>query len=176
VADLWLSPRHGPVAREGWTVNRKRVRRLMSDMELQSKPGVRRRKRRIARTAFPLPEPGCKTWRSYDLNRLVSDITYIRLRREFVYLAVIMDVFTRCIRGWHLGRSLDQVLTLRALDRALAEGTPEITIRTRASSMQPRPMSRGSKRSTPRLVWPRLAPLAERLRGAAHAHHQGRGS
>ena len=56
----------------------------------------------------------------------VSDITHIRLRREFVYLAVIMNGFTRCIRGWHLGRSLDQVLTLRASDRALAEGTPEI--------------------------------------------------
>ncbi len=35
----------------------------------------------------------------------VADITYIRLRKEFVYLSVIMDVFTRCIRGWHLGRS-----------------------------------------------------------------------
>ncbi len=37
-----------------------------------------------------------------------------------------MDVFTRCIRGWHLGRSLDQRLTLRALERALAHATPEI--------------------------------------------------
>lgn len=37
-----------------------------------------------------------------------------------------MDVFTRCIRGWHLGRSLDQSLTLRALERALAHHTPEI--------------------------------------------------
>jgi len=50
----------------------------------------------------------------------VCDITYIRLRYEFVYLAVIMDVFTRCIRGWHLGRSVDQSLTLLALQRALA--------------------------------------------------------
>jgi putative transposase len=50
----------------------------------------------------------------------VSDITYIRLRKEFVYLAVIMGVFTRAIRGWHLGRSLDQTLTLLALRRALA--------------------------------------------------------
>jgi putative transposase len=49
----------------------------------------------------------------------VADITYIRLRREFVYLAVLMDVFTRNIRGWHLGRSLDQTLTLAALERAL---------------------------------------------------------
>jgi putative transposase len=37
-----------------------------------------------------------------------------------------MDVFTRCIRGWHLGRSLDQGLTLRALEQALAHHTPEI--------------------------------------------------
>ena len=56
----------------------------------------------------------------------VSGITYIRLREEFVYLAVLMDVFTRCIRGWHLGRSLDQSLTLRALEQALAQQTPEI--------------------------------------------------
>ena len=41
-------------------------------------------------------------------------------------LSVIMDVFTRCIRGWHLGRSLDQSLTLRALEQALAHHTPEI--------------------------------------------------
>ena len=44
----------------------------------------------------------------------VSDITSIRLREEFVYLVVLMDVFSRGIRGWHLGRSLDQSLTLRA--------------------------------------------------------------
>ena len=50
----------------------------------------------------------------------VSDITYIRLRKEFVYLAVIVDVFTRAIRGWYLGRSLDQTLTSIALRRALA--------------------------------------------------------
>ena len=56
----------------------------------------------------------------------VSDITYIHLRSEFVYLAVMMDVFTRNIRGWHLGRSLDQVLTISALSSALAQHTPEI--------------------------------------------------
>jgi putative transposase len=56
----------------------------------------------------------------------VSDITSIHLREEFVYLAVLMDVFTRCIRGWHLGRGLDQSLTLRALEQALAHHTPEI--------------------------------------------------
>jgi len=57
----------------------------------------------------------------------VSDITYVRLRYDFVYLAVMMDVFTRGIRGWHLGRSLDHTLTLVALQRVLAKHpAPEI--------------------------------------------------
>jgi len=56
----------------------------------------------------------------------VSDITYIRLGRGFVYLAVIMDLFTRCIRGWHLSRGLDQKLTLIALRRALQSHIPQI--------------------------------------------------
>jgi putative transposase len=113
--------------REGWTVNRKRVGRLMRGMGLQVK--VTRKTRKTTDSAHSFPRypnlvQGLAIVRPDQV--WVSDITYIRLRREFVYLAVIMDVFTRCIRGWHLGRSLDQVLTLRALDRALAEGTPEI--------------------------------------------------
>lgn len=55
------------------------------------------------------------------LNQLwVSDITYIRLVREFVYLAVIMDVFSRKCVGWELSRDIDTQLTLNALDKALA--------------------------------------------------------
>ena len=56
----------------------------------------------------------------------VADVTYIRLRKEFIYLAVIMDVFTRCIRGWHLSRSLEHELTVVALKRALEGGRPGI--------------------------------------------------
>ena len=56
----------------------------------------------------------------------VGDITYIRLQQDFVYLAVLMDVFTRSIRGWHLARSMDQSLTLTALTRGLEKGIPEI--------------------------------------------------
>ena len=50
----------------------------------------------------------------------VADITYVRLQREFVCLAVLMDVYTRAIRGWELRRHLDQALTLAALERAVA--------------------------------------------------------
>ena len=48
----------------------------------------------------------------------------MRLGAEFIYRAVIMDVFTRDIRGWQLGRTLDQALTLTALQRAFAHRTP----------------------------------------------------
>ena len=57
----------------------------------------------------------------------VSDITYVRLLDEFVYMAVIMDVFTRSLPGWPLGRGLGRQLTLTALKRALDYGhRPEI--------------------------------------------------
>jgi putative transposase len=52
----------------------------------------------------------------------VADITYVRLQRDFVYLAVLMDVYTRAIRGWELSRHLDQALTLAALERGLVSG------------------------------------------------------
>lgn len=50
----------------------------------------------------------------------------MRLGREFIYLAIIMDVSTRDIRGWQLSRSLGQELTLIALQRALAQRVPQI--------------------------------------------------
>ena len=56
----------------------------------------------------------------------VSDITYIRLGTGFIYLAVIMDLFTRRIRGWQLSRTIDQQLTLDALKMALEDYLPEI--------------------------------------------------
>lgn len=56
----------------------------------------------------------------------VGDITYIRLLHDFVYLAVLMDVFTRSIRGWNLSRHLDESLTITALERALRGGQPAI--------------------------------------------------
>ncbi|MBI3659977.1 DDE-type integrase/transposase/recombinase [Candidatus Acetothermia bacterium] len=50
----------------------------------------------------------------------------MRLRQEFIYWAVIMDVFTRAIRGWQLSRNLDQEVTLTALKRALVQSQPQI--------------------------------------------------
>ena len=55
-----------------------------------------------------------------------ADITYIQLQREFLYLAVLLDLFTRAIRGWELGHSLTEALPRMALQRALQTRQPEI--------------------------------------------------
>ena len=59
------------------------------------------------------------------INQLwVADITYIRLRIEFVYLAVILDAFSRRVIGWALGRTLEAELAVAALRMALMERQP----------------------------------------------------
>jgi putative transposase len=55
----------------------------------------------------------------------VADITYIRLLCEFVYLAVILDAFSRRVIGWALGRTLEDDLTVAALKLAIARGRVE---------------------------------------------------
>jgi putative transposase len=108
--------------RAGWPVNHKRIQRLMADMGLQ-RP-VKRRKKRTTNSQhdFPrYPNQVAELEPSRPDEVWVADITYVRLAHDFVYLAVIMDVFTRCVRGWHLSRSLDRDLTLTALRRALTE-------------------------------------------------------
>jgi transposase InsO family protein len=73
---------------------------------------------------YPNRVQGLKTQRPDEV--WVADITYVALQPEFVYLAVIMDVFTRAIRAWRLSCSLDRELTLVALRRALQEQVPFI--------------------------------------------------
>jgi len=114
--------------REGWVVNHKRVQRLMGLMGIQAQ--IRPRKRRTTNSEHDFPRyPNLVL--ELEVVRpeqvWVCDITYVRLRQVFVYLAVIMDVFTRGIRGYHLGRNLDHTLTLVALRRALVNyPAPEI--------------------------------------------------
>ena len=109
------------------TVNRKRVQRVMREEQINC-----RVKRRVIQTtdskhAFPrYPNLVADLEITHPDQVWVSDITYIRLREEFIYLAVIMDVFTRIMRGWQLGLGLGLELTLGALELALDKGTPEI--------------------------------------------------
>lgn len=112
--------------REGHQVNAKRVRRLRAELGIQGQAPVRRKRTTDSNHAFPrypnLVE-GREVVRPDQV--WVADITSSRLRHGFVYLAVIMDVFTRSIRGWHLSRGLDQELTPGALEMALRGGAPE---------------------------------------------------
>lgn len=55
-----------------------------------------------------------------------ADITYIQLRRGFAYLAIVLDLFTRGLRGWHLSRTLSTELARTALERALRQGLPKV--------------------------------------------------
>jgi putative transposase len=113
--------------REGQKVNGKRVRRLMAELGIHGTLPVRRKRTTDSCHDFPRFDNLVKGLEVVRPDQVwVADITYIRLRRDFVYLAVVMDVFTRLIRGWHLGRDLAGTLTLAALERALGQHRPEI--------------------------------------------------
>ena len=114
------------IARElragGWEVNRKRVQRIMREDNLLC---VAKRKfvvttdSRHGQKVYPnLAESMILT----GVDQLwVADITYIRLEEEFVYLAVILDAYSRRVIGWHLSAGLDDSLTLAALRMALQQ-------------------------------------------------------
>jgi putative transposase len=110
--------------RRGWTVNPKRVYRLMREDNLLCV-----RKRRFVVTTDSTH--GRKVYPNLarqmivtDIDQLwVADITYIRLRDEFVFLAVILDACSRRVIGWALDRTLEDKLTLTALRMALSRRT-----------------------------------------------------
>jgi putative transposase len=111
--------------RQGWTVNPKRVYRLMREDNLLC---VRRRKFVVTtdsnhnRRIYPnLARAPVLT----SVNQLwIADLTYIRLLEEFVFLAAILDAFSRRVIGWTLDRYLDDELTLTALRMALDRRLP----------------------------------------------------
>ncbi len=113
--------------REGWSINSKLVRRLLHELGLTC---------RVGRVRWHTTDSTHGRPRYPNLVREVvvtapdqawcADITYLRLGQSFIYLAVILDLYTRAVRGWHLSRSLGQELTLTALRHALAQRVPVI--------------------------------------------------
>jgi putative transposase len=111
--------------RRGWEVNHKRVQRIMREDNLL----CLRRRKFVATTdsahhhrVYPNVAADMKP---IAVNQLwVADITYIRLETEFVYMAVVLDAFSRRVVGWELSRTLEAELTLTALHRALDERHP----------------------------------------------------
>lgn len=111
--------------KRGFAVNHKRVLRLMREDNLLC---VRRRGFVVttdSRHHLPVYPNLARGMTPAAVNQLwVADITYIRLRTEFVYLAVVLDAFSRRVIGWALGRSLEASLAVSALRMALTERQP----------------------------------------------------
>ena len=110
---------------EGERANHKRVARIMREQDLRVRP-----KRRFAVTTdsdhdgpiFPnLAKDLAPTGRD---QLWVADLTYIRIQTGFVYLAVILDAWSRRVVGWALGRRIDADLAIAALEAALAARAP----------------------------------------------------
>lgn len=113
--------------RQGYAVNGKRVRGLMHELELAGSPPARKPRTTHSQHGFGrFPNLVADLTIERRDQVWVADITYVQLQEEFVYLAILMDVYTRMIRGWHVSRSLEQELTLVALRRGLSQGRPEI--------------------------------------------------
>ncbi len=110
--------------RQDWTVNPKLVYRLMREDNLLC---VGKRKFVVTtdsnhtRRIYPNLAPNIILTATDQLWR--ADITYIRLREEFVFLAVILDAYSRRVIGWALDRTMEDELTLTALHMALARRT-----------------------------------------------------
>jgi transposase InsO family protein len=106
--------------RRGVKVNRKCVLRLLREdnlLCLRRRAFVRTTDSRHHLTVYPNLT---RNLALSNINQLwVADITYIRLRRDFIYLAVLLDAFSRRCIGWAISRHIDTQLTLAALQMAL---------------------------------------------------------
>ena len=105
-----------------WKVNRKRVRRLMREDNLLC---LRKRKFVVTTNSdhgLPVYPNRAGSMVVTGVDQLwIADLTYIRLEEEFVYLAVILDAYSRRVIGWALDRTLEDTLTLAALEMALGQ-------------------------------------------------------
>ena len=111
--------------RRGLVVNRKRVQRLMQSdnlLGLQPKVFVTTTN---SQHEYEVSLNLARRLKLTGINQLwVADLTYIRLGREFVYLAVILDAYSRTVVGWEVDRQMTCALTRKALERAIATRQP----------------------------------------------------
>lgn len=114
--------------RDDYVVGETRVRRLLGELDHSCQAGKVRVTTTDSRHDHRRYPNLIKNLEVTHVNQVwVADITYIRLGRRFIYLAVILDAYSRGIRGWHLSHSLDKQLTIAALNMALAHHpAPEI--------------------------------------------------
>lgn len=125
---LYGSPRiHAELQKQGWHCGRKRVARLMRQAHLAS---VRQARRRLqttdSRHAYPVKTNVLN--RQFEAMRpnqkWVSDITYVPTQNGWLYLAAVLDLFSRRIIGWAMSARCDTALTQNALAMALSQRPP----------------------------------------------------
>ena len=111
--------------RQGYAVNHKRVRRLMRKMGLQAiYPKPRTSQPAAGHKIYPYLLRNLAITR---VNQVWStDITYVPIRRGFMYLVAVIDWFSRYVLSWRLSNTLDSQFCLDALEEALCLGKPEI--------------------------------------------------
>jgi putative transposase len=123
--------------RSGEVVNRKRVRRLMALMGLEGLDPVRR---------TTVVDPAARAYPYLLRDRVLtrvdevwsSDITYVPMRRGFMYLTAVIDWYSRYVLSWRLSNTMDVRFCLEALDEALSRGRPEIFNTDRGSQFTSR--------------------------------------
>lgn len=122
------SPRiHMELRAQGIQVGRKRVERLMRENGLKV---PRKRKRKVITTDSNHDWPIAPNYLAGDFTaqkpneKWVTDITYIRTDAGWLYLAVVLDLFSRCVVGWAMGPHIDQWLVLAALEMAIEQRCP----------------------------------------------------
>lgn len=113
--------------RQGYSIGHRRVARLLKEENLSVSV------KRVCQTTNSIEgrQPWGNRVENLEVFRAdqvwVGDITYVCLNRRFIYVVLLMDVFTHMIRGWHLSQHLTQSLTLKPLEAALHQsGSPEI--------------------------------------------------
>ena len=111
--------------RRGMLVNRKRVARMMRDDNLLAIQPRRFVVTTNSKHKLEVYLNLASRMRLTDINQLwVADFTYVRLKSEFVFVAVILDAFSRKVVGWALDRAMRSRLTVAALEGAIAERQP----------------------------------------------------
>lgn len=110
----------------GWYVNEKRVARLMRLMGIHSiLPGPHTSRPHPAHVKYPYLLLGLAIRAPNQV--WCADITYLPLRRGYLYLVAVMDWFSRYVLAWELSNSMETAFCLQALNRALILGKPEIS-------------------------------------------------
>ena len=113
------------VLKKEGAINRKRVQRYMREMGLAAiYPGPKVSQRADQHPVYPYLLRNVTA--SYPNHVWGIDITYIRLRRGWMYLVAILDWYSRYVVSWELDQSLELPFVLRAVDRAFAQAKPEI--------------------------------------------------